>query len=97
MKVADARLNRLRRLVWWLDEGIRVPGTRIADVFDWAWKSNRRNLQLLERHSVEPLKAKREDRLIVVSLLSLLVAICFGLLFAFAMLAAAVVRVFTGL
>lgn len=152
----DRRLDRLRRLVWWLDEGIRVPGTRIrigldpilglmpglgdavgallggsilvealrrrvpqatlirivgniildtvvgavpviGDVFDWVWKSNRRNLQLLERHSIEPLKAQREDRLIVVSLVSLLVAICSGLVLGFALLVTAVVRVFTGL
>jgi hypothetical protein len=25
---ADRSLDRLRRLAWWLDEGIRVPGTR---------------------------------------------------------------------
>jgi hypothetical protein len=152
----DNRLARLRRLVWWLDEGIRVPGTRIrigldpilglvpglgdaagallgatilvealrrrvpratlvrvvgniivdtvagavpviGDVFDWVWKSNRRNLQLLERHSTEPIKARREDRLIVVGMMSLLVAICLGLLFAVGMLAASVVRAFTGL
>lgn len=152
----DHRLARLRRLVWWLDEGIRLPGTRIrigldpilglvpglgdaagallgasilveavrrrvpkatlvrvvgniivdtvagavpviGDVFDWVWKSNRRNLQLLERHSIAPLKARREDRLLVVSLFSLLIAICFGLLLAFAILAAAIVRGLTGL
>lgn len=152
----DQRLARLRRLAWWLDEGVRVPGTSIrigldpilglvpglgdaagallgvsilveavrrgvpratvirvvgniildtvigavpviGDVFDWVWKSNRRNLQLLERHSIEPLKSRRKDRLLVVSLLALLVVICVGLLFAFAMLGAAVVRVLTGL
>jgi len=25
----DVRLARLSRLAWWLDEGIRIPGTRI--------------------------------------------------------------------
>ena len=149
-------LARLRRLVWWLDESIRIPGTGIrigldpllglipglgdavgallgtailveairrrvprttlvrivgniildttvgavpviGDGFDVVWKSNRRNLWLLERHEIEPLKARREDRLVVVGLLSLLAAICFGLLLGFALLVTAVVRAFTGL
>ena len=127
----DERLARLRRLAWWLDEGIRVPGTGIrfgldpilglvpglgdvagallggailmeayrrrmpgstllrmaanvildttagavpliGDLFDFVWKSNRRNLDLLERHSFTPSKAARTDRLWVVTVFGLL-------------------------
>lgn len=149
-------LDRLRRLVWWLDESIRIPGTRIrigldpilglipglgdavgallsavilveafrrrapratlvrivgniildttlgavpvlGDGFDAVWKSNRRNLQLLERHEIEPLKARRADRLVVVVLLSLVGAVCFVLLVVFSAIASVVMRFLTGL
>lgn len=155
-KADGDRLARLRRLVWWLDEGIRVPGTRfrigldpilglipglgdaagallgatilleslrrrvprstlvrigvnilidtavgavpvLGDVFDAVWKSNRRNLELLERHATDPSNARREDRMIVVSLILVLAATCFGLLLGFALLVAAVVKLMTGL
>lgn len=147
----DERLARLRRLAWWLDEGIRVPGTRIrfgldpilgiipglgdvagallggailieayrrqmprttlmrmaaniildttagavpmlGDVFDFVWKSNRRNLDLLERHTIKPSKAARTDRLWVVTVFGLLGVTCVGLLLGFAFLVGAVLK-----
>lgn len=150
------RLARLRRLSWWLDEGIRVPGTRfrigldpvlglvpglgdtagalmsaailveavrhkvprltlvrmavnvildtsvgsiplVGDIFDAVWKSNTRNLQLLERHSNEPLAAQRADRLVVGSLFGILFLLCVGLLLGFAFLTAAVLKYLVGL
>ena len=154
-KAGGGRLARLRRLVWWLDEGIRVPGTRfrigldpilglipglgdavgallgatillealrrrvprstlvriganilidtavgavpvLGDAFDAVWKSNRRNLELLERHANDPSTARREDRVVVAGLFLTLGAMCFGLLLGFALLAAAVIKLVTG-
>ena len=147
----DERLARLRRLAWWLDEGIRVPGTRIrfgldpilglipglgdvagallggailmegyrrqlsrttlmrmaanilldtaagavpllGDALDFVWKSNRKNLDLLERHYVKPSTAVRADRLWVMTVFGLLGATCVGLLVGVAFLAGAVLR-----
>jgi hypothetical protein len=148
----DVRLTRLRRLAWWLDEGIRIPGTRIrfgldpilglvpglgdvagallggailieayrrqlprttqirmaanvildavagavpllGDVMDFVWKSNRRNLDLLERHTNEPSKAAGTDRLWVMAVFGLLGAICVGLLIGAAFLVGAVTKI----
>ena len=150
------RLDRLRRISWWLDESIWLPGTRfrigldpllglvpglgdaagallsaailveavrrkvprltlvrmavniildtsvgsvpvVGDVFDAAWKSNARNLQLLERHSNESLVAQRADRLVVSSLFGALVLLCAALLFGFVVLTSAVLRFLAGL
>ena len=142
-------------MAWWLDEVIRVPGTRIrigldpllglipglgdvvgaflsaaivveslrrgvpkstvvrivtniildttigalpvlGDLFDFAWKSNRRNLDLLERHVVHPSKAQRSDRLWLTIVFGVLGAVCAGLLIGFAFLVGAIVRLMTG-
>jgi hypothetical protein len=147
----DRRLARLQRMSWWLDEVIRVPGTRIrigldpilglipglgdvvggflsaaivmeslrrgvprstvvrivtniildttigavpvlGDLFDFAWKSNRRNLDLLERHVVHPSKAQHSDRLWVTTVFGLLGVVCAGLLTGFAFLVGAIVK-----
>ena len=53
----------------------------IGDVFDAVWKANRRNLALLERHDTAPSEAKSDDRLFVMLLGGLLVAICLALAF----------------
>lgn len=147
----EERLARLRRLAWWLDEGIRVPGTGIrfgldpilglvpglgdvagallggailmegyrrrmpgttllrmaanvildatagtvpllGDLFDFVWKSNRRNLDLLERHSFTPSKAARTDRLWVMTVFGLLGVTCVGVLAAMAYLVTMVLK-----
>ena len=151
----DVRLARLRRLAWWLDEGVRVPGTRIrfgldpilglvpglgdvagallggailieahrrelsrttlmrmaaniildtaagavpllGDVLDFVWKSNRRNLDLLERHTIKPSKAARTDRLWVVAVFGLLGATCVGVLVGVAFFAGAILKMLAG-
>jgi len=155
MLAHDRRLARLQRMAWWLDEVIRVPGTRIrigldpilglipglgdvvgaflsaaivmesirrgvpkstvvrivtniildttigalpvlGDLFDFAWKSNRRNLDLLERHVVHPSKAQRSDRLWLTTVFGVLGVVCAGLLVGFAFLVDAFVRLVTG-
>ena len=151
----DERLARLRRLAWWLDEGIRVPGTRIrfgldpilglvpglgdvagallggailmeayrrrmpgatltrmaaniildtavgtvpllGDALDFVWKSNRRNLDLLERHAFKPSRAVRTDRLWVTIVFGLLGATCVGLLTGFVFLIRAALKMLAG-
>lgn len=120
----DTRLERLRRLAWWLDAGIPIPGTNmrigldaiiglipgvgdasgaiagsailleaarmgvptatllrmagniildavigavpvLGDLFDAAWKSNLRNVELLDRHARTPGTAARSDMTVV--------------------------------
>jgi hypothetical protein len=115
------RIEALRRITWWMDQGLRVPGTSIrfgfdpiiglipglgdaagallggaillqaarsrvapytllrmsgnialdaligavpllGDLFDFGWKANTRNLQLLERHLESPVEAQGADR-----------------------------------
>ena len=151
----DGRLAHLRRLAWWLDEGIRVPGTRIrfgldpilglvpglgdvagallggailmeayrrqlsrttlirmaaniildtaagaipllGDALDFVWKSNRRNLDILEKHSSKPSKAARTDWIWVVTVFGLLGAICIGVLVGSAYLIGAMLKMVTG-
>jgi hypothetical protein len=116
-----SRIEYLRRITWWMDQGLRVPGTsyrfgldpiiglipglgdaagallggailieamrsRVAhytllrmsgnialdaligaipllgDLFDFGWKANSKNLQLLERHLASPSEAHGSDR-----------------------------------
>jgi hypothetical protein len=144
----DARLARLRRLATWLDDGIRIPGTKmrigldpiigllpgvgdaagaimagaivvealrwritrftilrmaanvaldtvlgsvpiVGDLFDAAWKGNRRNMQLLERHLAEPRESSRSDRAFVVALGVALLGLCVAIVVGGAMLAGA--------
>ena len=151
----DERLARLRRLAWWLDEGIRVPGTRIrfgldpilglvpglgdvagallggailieayrrrlsrttlvrmaanilvdtaagavpllGDAVDFVWKSNRRNLDLLERHTFQASRAARTDRLWVLTVFGALGLTCVGLLVGFAFLIGAALKMLAG-
>ena len=129
-------IEHLRRITWWMDQGLRVPGTSIrfgldpiiglvpglgdaagallggailleavrsraahytllrmsgnialdaligaipllGDLFDFGWKANTRNLQLLERHLETPVKAHGSDRryvFVVGALVTLLMA-----------------------
>lgn len=149
------RLVRIRRLAWWLDQGIRIPGTQIrigldpilglvpgigdsagavlgavilwegvragvprltlvrmaanivldtavgsvpvaGDVFDAAWKSNTRNIDLLERHAIAPSKARKSDLLFVAGLIAIVVVLVAALLAGAALLTGALLRLLRG-
>jgi hypothetical protein len=47
----------------------------VGDIFDFAWKSNDKNLALLERHAYEERRPTTGDWLFVVGLIALLVVI----------------------
>jgi hypothetical protein len=64
----------------------------LGDLFDAAWKANRRNLVLLERHLAEPPTAAGADRRFVVGVVGALVALCAGLMIAGAVLTVAMVH-----
>ncbi len=57
----------------------------LGDVFDFGWKANRRNLRLLERYALAPVKVSRRSRLLVgfllASLLVLLALLAVGAVF----------------
>jgi hypothetical protein len=69
----------------------------VGDVFDAVWKSNKRNLQLLDRHSTDPLAAQRADRFVISSLFVALFLLCVALLLGSAVLTTAVLRFLVGL
>jgi hypothetical protein len=64
----------------------------LGDLFDAAWKANRRNLDLLERHAVAPPEAERADRLFVVVVLTSLAVLCLALIVAGALVSVAILR-----
>ena len=66
------------------------------EAFDAAWKSNMRNLELLERHAAAPSKARRSDSLFVVGLIAIVVALVVGLLAGAALLTGVLLRLITG-
>ena len=141
--------ERLRRYAYWLDEGVRIPGTRIrigldpilglipgagdaagallsgamvlqalrqgisryamlriaanvvidtvigtvpilGDLFDAGWKSNQRNLRILERHLAEPARATRSDRASVLLIGGGLLVVCLTVIIAAFMVTAKV-------
>jgi hypothetical protein len=49
----------------------------IGDAFDFAWKANVRNMELLERHALEERQAARGDWAFVLLMIALIVAIGF--------------------
>lgn len=61
----------------------------VGDLFDAAWKGNRRNMQLLERHLAEPARSNRSDRAFVVVVGVALLALCAAIVIGGAMLAGA--------
>jgi uncharacterized protein DUF4112 len=132
------QLARLRRLAWWLDAGIPIPGTDfrfgldpiiglipglgdgvgavlsggilleaahrgasratllrmalniaidslvgavpvLGDVFDFVWKSNLKNVALLERALQDPPAGAKADGIFLTLLLVALLVICLGL------------------
>ena len=146
-----AVLERLRRFSFWLDEGIRIPGTRIrigldpilglipgagdaagailagaivleslrqrisryavlrmaanvaidtvigsipvlGDLFDAGWKSNQKNLAILERHVAEPSGSKQADRAFVLLIGGGLLVLCVAVIVVALMLTAKVLR-----
>lgn len=64
----------------------------LGDLFDFVWKSNRRNLDLLEHHSFTPSNAARTDRLWVMTVFGLLGVTCVGLLAGIAYLVSMVLK-----
>jgi hypothetical protein len=57
-----------------------VPGA--GDLFDFVWKSDSKNLDLLRRHLAQPGKTRRASRLLLVAVLLALAAITVGSLVA---------------
>jgi hypothetical protein len=51
----------------------------LGDLFDFAWKSNRRNVHLLARHVEAPMRTGRASTALVVLLLTVIVALAAGL------------------
>lgn len=64
----------------------------LGDVFDAAWKSNRRNLRLLEAHLGDPTAVARRSRLWWVAVVAGSVAVVIGVAAAALWLAAALLR-----
>ena len=61
----------------------------LGDLFDFAWKANRRNVQLLEQHLAEPRRIRRQSRWVVGAVtLGLLTAIALVVLLIFMLLRA---------
>jgi len=48
----------------------------VGDLFDFVWKANIRNVQLLERHLHDPVRAGRLDRVFVVALAIVTAGVC---------------------
>ena len=59
-----------------------------GDLFDFAWKANLRNVQLLERHLIEPSRTRRHSVLLV----SLVIATLLALSVAAVLVIAAVIK-----
>lgn len=48
----------------------------LGDLFDFVWKANIRNIELLERHQHDPVRAGRSDRVFVVALAVATAVVC---------------------
>lgn len=68
----------------------------LGDVFDVIWKANLKNVALLERHDLDPLGARKGDRIFVTLLAGGIVALCGGLLAGGVLLTAWLIRVVAG-
>ena len=53
----------------------------VGDLFDFAWKSNTRNVRLLARHVEAPAQTKRASIALVVLLLAILAGVAIGAAF----------------
>ena len=64
----------------------------LGDALDFVWKSNRQNLDLLERHNFRPAKEARTDMLWVMTVFGLIGVTCVGILVGFAYLVGAALK-----
>jgi len=48
----------------------------LGDLFDFVWKANVRNIELLERHQGDPVRARRSDRVFVAALALATAVVC---------------------
>jgi hypothetical protein len=53
----------------------------LGDIFDVGWKSNRKNVQLLERYQAQPQQVKKGSWAIVVVMLLLILATIVGVFY----------------
>ncbi len=53
----------------------------VGDLFDFAWKSNARNVRLLARHVESPVETRRASTLLVVVLLAAIAGLAVGISF----------------
>ena len=67
----------------------------LGDVSDVAWKSNLKNVELLERHSADPAGAGKADRLFIALLGGGVLALCAGVAVGSVLLASWALRVVT--
>jgi hypothetical protein len=68
----------------------------LGDVFDAVWKTNLRNVALLERHLGEPGRAGKADRRFLALLGAALLLLCVALAIAGALLLVVVIRLIAG-
>lgn len=52
----------------------------VGDLFDFVFKANMRNVELLERHAADPIEARKSDRLFVALLIGSILVLLAGLL-----------------
>ena len=64
----------------------------LGDLFDAGWKSNQRNLVILERHIAEPTASKQSDRAFVLLLGGGLLVVSVAVVVAAMLLSAKVIR-----
>lgn len=64
----------------------------LGDVVDVAWKANVRNIALLERHALDPTRARASDRRFIALLAAGVVALCGAVAAGGVLLGAAVLR-----
>jgi hypothetical protein len=62
----------------------------VGDLFDFGWKSNRKNLQLLERYQQQPQKVSAASWLLVIAIMLVILAAIVGVV----LLAAWIIRFF---
>lgn len=52
----------------------------VGDLFDFAWKANNRNVRLLQRYSLDPRRMTSKNRVFVIILCAVLIALIVGIL-----------------
>ena len=69
----------------------------LGDIFDVVWKANLKNVELLERHTLDPAGAGKSDRMFVTLLAGGVAALCGGLLLGGVLLTTWLIRALAGL